>query len=95
MTPRLFLIVFDPQTSNANQLHSVVIALPSMQAWWHYLASAYIIASVMNARQLQDEIHSRWDGLFLVAEINTRNSGGWLPAEAWEWINERRSGFLP
>jgi hypothetical protein len=90
MKPKLFLLAFDPQRSDATTLHNVITSLPFAHQWWHYLGSAYILATVASALDIQSAINTQWKGFFIVAQIDAYNSGGWLPAEAWDWINQRR-----
>ena len=90
MHPKLYLLVFDPYKTDPTALHNIITNLPNTTEWWHYLGSAYIIASRLNALELQNYINSRWVGFFLATEINAENAGGWLPQEAWDWINSRK-----
>lgn len=90
MKPKLYLLVFDPYKTNAAALHNIVTTMPLKTDWWHYIGSAYVLASYSTAKEMQDYINVRWKGFFLLSEINAHNSGGWLPQEAWNWINTRR-----
>jgi len=60
-------------------------------SWWHYLESSYIIIVESNItatdicnfiQQLMPNKH------FFVSELNLQNHNGWLPKEAWDWINK-------
>ena len=37
---------------------------------------------------LYDSIYSAINRNFLIAEIKPKNTHGWLPKEAWDWINK-------
>jgi hypothetical protein len=88
--PPIYLLVFDPYKTDAAKMHSLITDMPYALEWWHYIGSAYIFTSRSDADVIQRHIHERWEGYFYVSEITASNSGGWLPEEAWNWINERR-----
>jgi hypothetical protein len=84
---KLYILSFDPYKSNATFLHSVITNMPLMKAWWHYIGSAYLITSTSSAAEIQNHINTRWTGNYLLIEVDPKNSGGWLPKAAWDWIN--------
>jgi hypothetical protein len=90
MERKIYLLVFDPYKTNADSLHTIITTMPYTREWWHYIGSAYLIVSTAAAVDIQNYINSRWNGFFLTMEVNKRNAGGWLPIEAWNWINSRR-----
>lgn len=57
--------------------------------WWHYLESTWLIMTTESADELWDRIqpHCHKHDYALVIEVRN-NSQGWLPAAAWQWINE-------
>lgn len=89
MKPKIYSLSFDPHVSNAENLHAIVTAMPHTIEWWHYLGSTYLITSHASALELQNYVNQKWVGRFLVSEIQPKNTGGWLPKEAWDWINSR------
>lgn len=87
---KLYLLVFDPYKTDADALHRVIDKIPGLLYWWHYIGSGYILKSTSNAAAMEDYINRNWSGNFFLTEINANNSGGWLPSEAWNWINKNK-----
>jgi hypothetical protein len=58
--------------------------------WWHYLGSAWLVDTSLTASQIWDRIspHIDRNDIFLIIGV-TRDYSGWLPKDAWEWINAR------
>lgn len=86
---KLYILSFDPHLTNAQLLHNLITTMPSTIDWWHYLGSTYLIVSDLSAVDIQGHINTKWVGNFLVVEVNNKNSGGWLPKVAWDWINSK------
>ena len=57
--------------------------------WCHYLDSTWLVATGETVTALAQRLRTRMDAndSILVIEIR-RSSDGWLPQEAWDWINE-------
>ncbi len=59
--------------------------------WWHYLDSTWFVSTTLTAQEvtarLLPQIDQAKDHL-LVMEAS-RNKQGWLPQEAWDWLNQR------
>jgi len=57
-------------------------------SWWHHLDSTWLIRTTENAAQLTERIRRHLDSndTLLVIRV-TRDYGGWLKQEAWDWIN--------
>ena len=57
--------------------------------WWHYLESTWLVQTHETAHDLWlrilPHIHDR--DRVLIIEVRN-NSDGWLPKEAWDWINQ-------
>ena len=65
--------------------------IKSLGLWWHYLASTWIIKSstTLSAREISDRLvpHIDSNDYLLVIKIDTTDSQGWLPQDAWDWLN--------
>jgi len=59
--------------------------------WWHYIPGTWIVNTNLTAEQIAGSIHAQMiserDRLFITAVQAPMY--GWLPAEAWTWLNER------
>lgn len=65
-------------------------AIKSCGAWWHYLESTWLVDTNLTAQGIWDRLAPTVDrnDYFLVVGIS-HNYQGWLPTDAWKWINER------
>jgi len=56
-------------------------------SWWHYLESTWLIATSESANELYDRLRVYLDhgDSILIIQAGTQMQG-WLPKEAWEWI---------
>lgn len=75
-----------------NALHDKLVALDCIKNWFHYIKSSYILISdKATANALDREIGTIFkDKNYLIVGIDLKDSQGWLPKKAWEWI-ERHS----
>lgn len=60
--------------------------------WWHHLGSTWLVDTSLSAQGIWERLapHADKNDSFLVIGV-TRNYSGWLPKDAWEWINARVS----
>ncbi len=67
-------------------------AIKGCGEWWHFMESTWIVNTVYSAdvvgKHLQKYIDTNTDHL-LVMRLQ-RESQGWLPNEAWNWINSKQ-----
>jgi hypothetical protein len=66
-------------------------ALKMQGPWWHYLASTWLIETNRNAQQVFEALHPHMEqqDSILVAEMAPSYPFGWLPKDAWDWVNSR------
>jgi len=66
-------------------------AIKSCGTWWHYLGSTWLVDTSLNADGIWKKVQPHVDGNDYVLVIGvTKDYEGWLPKEAWEWLNSRR-----
>lgn len=67
-------------------------AIKSCGTWWHFLGSTWLVDTSLTSKGVWDRIapHVDKNDLFLVIGV-TRDYQGWLPQEAWDWLNSRIS----
>ncbi|MCB9169985.1 MAG: hypothetical protein H6594_06490 [Flavobacteriales bacterium] len=94
---RAYLIVIHPghllDGFNEEEFHKKLTTVQGLISWWHYLPNAYIIlvADNINASGVSDYVRSIIGSKhFLVTRFDPWDHNGWLPKEAWDWINENR-----
>jgi len=72
---------------NYNALYE---AIKSCGSWWHHLGSTWLVDTTLNANGVWDRLAPHVDKNDNVLVIGvTRNYKGWLPKDAWDWLNER------
>lgn len=61
----------------------------SITDWWHYIDTTYLIASSLDVNSLYNFI---FPGVpqrnLLIIEIVPQNAQGWLPRDAWAWLQK-------
>jgi hypothetical protein len=66
-------------------------AIQDCGAWWHFMDSTWIVYTAHSAntvsQHLQQFIDTNTDYLF-VCRLQKEHQG-WLPKEAWEWLNNK------
>jgi hypothetical protein len=66
-------------------------AIKSCGFWWHYLGSTWLVDTNLKADGIWNRIRSHIDQNDYVLIIGvTRDHQGWLPKDAWDWINQRQ-----
>ena len=67
-------------------------AIKSCGDWWHYLGSTWLVDTPLGADAIFAKLKPHLDGNDYMLVIGvTRDYAGWLPQDAWSWINERKS----
>lgn len=67
-------------------------------AFWNYIPLVYCIKSRLLASELAPKVrHFFPNGGYMIAEINSNNADGWLPADAWDWfyLEHHHKGHRP
>jgi len=66
-------------------------AIQGCGEWWHFLGSTWLVNSSLTAEEIWQRLSPYVDrnDLLLVIGV-TKDCQGWLPQEAWQWINARR-----
>lgn len=83
-----YLITYDLKNKSRNY-DDLYIAIKSLGAWWHYLDSTWIVKTNLSSQQIWNTLGSRiltTDHL-LIIKIDTSDEWGWLPQDAWNWLN--------
>lgn len=72
---------------NYSELHD---AIKGCGSWWHYLDSNWLVDTSLNAKEIWEKLSSHADKNDNVLIVGiSRDYSGWLPQEAWDWINSR------
>src|SRR3954471_19834231 len=61
-----------------------------IKGWWSYIPGCFLVSTALGAGELADEvIRTTNQALILVAKIDPAKVEGWLPPQAWRWIEKR------
>lgn len=95
MNYKAYILTFDKgkvlDPFDYKKFHDSLTSGAGILDWWHYLEGTYIIITESNNSSLAVANFVRQlmpDKLFFVSELNLANHNGWLPLEAWNWINK-------
>lgn len=65
-------------------------AIKGCGAWWHFLDSAWLVDTSLDAEGIWKRIEKYVDGNDFILIIGvTKDYQGWLPKDAWQWIKTR------
>jgi hypothetical protein len=86
----IYAINYDLKRPGQNYKELFDAIKTSGSSWWHYLGSTWLVDSSLTAKGVWDHLAPRVDKNDFVLVIGvTRDYQGWLPKEAWDWINGR------
>jgi len=73
-------------------LHRELQQLKGSRSWWHYLDKTWLISTDETLEQVNERLrrHLRDTDKLLIVKFRGEYAG-WLPKEAWQWIEERMS----
>ncbi len=84
---KAYSITYDLKSpgSNYEKLYEVI---KDTGKWWHFLESTWLVVSNETSQEIWDKIAPVVDknDFILIIEIK-RNYYGWLPKDAWDWID--------
>lgn len=84
-----YLITYDLKNKSIKSYEPLYTAIKSIGSWWHYLDSTWIVKSNLSSSQIWNTLgqHMLKNDHILVVKIDTLDKWGWLPREAWNWLN--------
>ncbi len=86
----VLLITYSLKTPNKDY-SSLFEAIKATAAfWWHYIDDTWIVETNLSAEEFAHKLYPHFTRLdyLLVVKI-TREHQGWLPKDAWDWLNDR------
>lgn len=85
----VYLVTYDLKQPGQNYT-GVHDAIKSCGTWWHHLESTWLVDGYLTADQISTKVRTHIDknDTLLVIGV-TGDYAGWLPKDAWEWINSR------
>lgn len=85
----IYLINYDIKTRDTDK-SKFINTVKSADGWWHHLKDTWIIStdeSLDNWNEKLRIILNDNDSL-LVVDITGKERNGWLPINAWDWLNK-------
>lgn len=84
-----YLITYDLKNKSIKNYESLHLAIKGTGLWWHYLESTWIVKTNLSSSQIWNELgkHILNNDYILIIKIDTSDKWGWLPKEAWDWLN--------
>jgi hypothetical protein len=84
-----YLITYDLKNKGIRSYDSLYTAIKSVGNWWHYLDSTWIVRSNNNSQEIYQSLapHLLRNDFILVVKIDNSDKWGWLPLDAWNWLN--------
>tara|TARA_R100000789_G_scaffold22040_2_gene24742 strand:+ start:2124 stop:2402 length:279 start_codon:yes stop_codon:yes gene_type:complete len=65
-------------------------AIRNCGEWWHFLDSHWLVDTTLSANEIWSNLSSKIDKNDCVLVVGVaRDFSGWLPQNAWDWINAR------
>lgn len=86
---KVLAITYDLKSRSKNYA-PLYDAIKQSSKWWHYLPSTWLVYTADTPDMVWNRLSSLIDknDRLLIVEV-TGNYQGWLPPDAWKWINER------
>ncbi len=83
-----YLITYDLKNRSRNY-GGLFLAIKGLGVWWHYLDSTWIIKTNLTSSQIWPYLaqHITTTDHLLIIKIDTNDKYGWLPQDAWNWLN--------
>ncbi len=84
----VYLVSYDLRKPKQNY-EGLFEELKRSPGWWHYLDSTWLISTSETAYQVYHRlaIHVNESDSLLVIRVS-RDWTGWLPKEAWDWLDK-------
>lgn len=88
-TYRCFLVGFNVLSLPVQDLTGFFDTRAEIVNWYGILPGQIFVISALDAKTLNRLIGNRFPkGLFVVAQLDPSATDGWLPEEAWNFINQ-------
>jgi hypothetical protein len=89
---KVYIVTFNTDAPfNVVTFHNYLTSLypRSIIDWWHYIHTTYLIVSPLDVSSLYKLIYPGVPQRYLlIVEIDPNNAQGWLPRDAWAWLQK-------
>lgn len=89
---RLFLLVTNFVNANFDYAN-FYNTLKSFGPWCHYLDTGWVIRTQRDLTDMVVALHPLTGpgDHFMMVDISNMNRNGWMPAAAWQWMNDNEA----
>jgi len=86
----LYVVSYELATQLFRNTSAFTDEIQRSRSWMHYIDNTWIISTDETIEQLYSRLREHLIDQDLLLIMNTDGiSAGWLPEEAWNWIQER------
>ena len=92
MNRNAYIFVFDTTVNlDFGQIHGRIVSIPGLYSWFHYILSSYVLIYNGDSNTLTQELLKIIPNVrFQIFKVDLSSRNGWLPKEAWDWIERMR-----
>ncbi len=85
----VYLVTYDLNKPGQNY-DKLYEAIKELGAWWHYLRSVWLVDTNWSSNDIRNKLRPYIvdDTDYLLVIHVQRDYSGWLPKDAWEWLNQ-------
>lgn len=85
----LYIISYDLKLPSRDYT-AVYEAIKGLGPWCHYLESTWMVQSNLTTQEVASKVKANMDNndYLFVTEITRKTRNGWLPSDAWKWLND-------
>jgi hypothetical protein len=86
---KVYVIIYEKKDKSRD--YTSLINELQKKGWMHYFESAWLISTDETSVELANRLRNHMDikDFLIVIEVIKNHYFGWLPAEAWDWINKQ------
>jgi len=93
----LLLVTFSLRNATRDYGPFFVALRGNSLQWWHYIEQTCVVVTVFDHDAFAKKLvpHLALNDSLLVAKLTPHEFQGWLPKEAWEWLNTVSATLKP
>jgi len=93
----LFLVTFSLRNTSKDYNPFFVALRGNALQWWHFIEQSCVVTTNHNVNSYVQQLvpHIEVTDSLLVVEITPYEFQGWLPQQAWDWLNQVSASKKP
>ncbi len=86
----VLLVAYELKTAGQDYTPFYETIQKTADGWCHYIDNVWIVNTYLTAHQFAEKLypHMTKEDFLLVTRLS-RDYQGWLPKDAWDWLNAR------